>query len=150
MPEETHTFRLHSAWTGNSDGDGVLTAEGRMLAYGRPPELGGAPGRTSPEEMLLGAVAACYSITLAFLAERKRLPVTRLELDCTGDVVRQLGGTLKYVSIRLAPRITLQGADDAQRASALDAAHKAEQYCVISNAIRGNVAITVEPQITVE
>jgi organic hydroperoxide reductase OsmC/OhrA len=37
--------------------------------------------------------------------------------------------------------------DSAQEQTALDSARKAEQYCVISNALRGNVEITVEPAI---
>src|SRR5579863_7059012 len=114
MPEESHRFQLRSVWTGKSDGDGGLTAEGRTLDYGPPPVFGGKPGRTNPEELLLGAVASCYSITLAVLAERRRLPITRIETDCEGEVVRQVGGTLKFVSIKLSPHITLMGNDPSQ------------------------------------
>src|SRR5438876_11969100 len=108
MAEETHRFELQSVWTGNSDGDGALSVQGRAIEYGRPPGMGGKPGRSNPEEMLLGAVASCYSITLAVLAERRRLPITRIEMACSAEVVRQLGGTLKFVSIHLAPKITVQ------------------------------------------
>src|SRR5437763_4844644 len=112
-----------------------------------PEGLGGAAGRTNPEEMLISAVAACYSITLAVLAERRRLPVSRIDLTARGEVVRQPGGTLKFVSISLAPRITLDGGDPAQIETLRDFALKAEQYCPISNAVRGNVEITVDPEI---
>jgi peroxiredoxin-like protein len=150
MPEEQHRFALRSTWTGNSNGDGALAGAGGTLDYGPPPAFGGKPGRTNPEELLMGAVASCYSITLAILAERRRLPITRIEMECEGEVVRQVGGTLKFVSIRLSPRLTLTGNDPSQIQAATDAAYKAEQYCVVSNAVRGNVEITVAPEILSE
>ncbi len=95
----------------------------------------------------MGAVAACYSLTFSILAERRRIPLSGIQMTVEGDVQRQPGGTLKFLAIRLAPRITLEGADEAQTQAARDSAHKAEQYCVISNAIRGNVEVTVTPEI---
>lgn len=147
MAEELHQFHLESVWNGDSNGDGALQVAGRTIDYGVPEDLGGKPGRANPEEMLLGAVASCYSLTLAVLAERRKLPVTKIELTADAEVIRQPGGTLKYRSIRLHPKIVMAQPDETQRASALDFAHKAEQYCVISNAIRGNVEVAVEPEI---
>jgi len=147
MSEEKHLFHLQSVWVGDSEGDGTLLADGRTLEYGLPPQFGGRPGRTNPEELLLSAIAGCYSATLAVLAERRRLPITRIDLSVEGEVVRQQGGMLRFRAIRLAPQIRLEGGDEAQRQAALDAAHKAEQYCMISNAVRGNVELTVTPEI---
>jgi peroxiredoxin-like protein len=147
LNDERHTFSLQSLWTGGGEGDGTLSVNGRAVDYGVPEGLGGKPGRTNPEELLLGAVASCYSITFGILAERRRLPMTKVELEASAEVIRQPGGTLKYTAIHLRPKITMTAPDDVQRATALDSAHKAEQYCVISNAIRGNVTITVEPEI---
>jgi peroxiredoxin-like protein len=148
MDTEKHLFHLDSVWIGNSDGEGTLIAErGATLDYGVPPDLGGAPGRSNPEEMLLGAVVSCYSITLALLAERARLPVERIAVAAEGEVIRQPDRTLKYTAIRLHPRITLVGSTEGQRKVAQEFAHKAERYCVISSALRGNVEITVTPEI---
>jgi peroxiredoxin-like protein len=149
MADERHTFSVQSTWTGNSEGDGHARAEGWSVEYGVPAGLGGKAGRANPEELLLGAVVSCYCITLAILAERKRLPLDRVEIRSEGEVERQLGGTLKLTAIRLYPTLHAAGADEAQARSLEDAAHKAEQYCVISNAIRGNVEVSVEPEIRV-
>lgn len=149
MSEEKHLFRVESIWTGNSDGDGHLKGEGFALDYGVPPQLGGKPGRASPEGLLLAALASCYSATLAFLAERRRLPVTRIEIPVEGDVVRQPGGTLKFTVIRLKPRIYVVSDSEAHHNAIIECAHKAEQYCVVSSAIRGNVEITIDPEIVI-
>jgi peroxiredoxin-like protein len=147
VSEDKHIFRLTSEWSGPSTGDGRLDGDGYALEYGLPESLGGSPGRSNPEEMLLGAVAACYSMTFAILAERRKLAVSSISVGCEAEVVKQPGGTLKYVSITLRPVISMSGADEAQVKSATDFAHKAEQYCVISNAIRGSVEVRVEPEI---
>lgn len=148
MSEEKHSFHLQSVWLGNSDGDGTLTADrGATIEYGVPEDLGGKPGRSNPEDMLLAAVTSCYSITLALLAERKRLPVTRIDVEANGEVVRQPDKTLKYTSIQLCPKIALSSTEEAHRKAALDMAHKADLYCVISRAVRGNIEITVEPEL---
>lgn len=149
MSEEKHLFPVHSQWTDNSDGDGTLTVPwGGALDYGVPAALGGKEGRSNPEEMLTAAVVACYSITLSLLLERKRIPPPRIEVEAEGEVIRQPSKLLKFTAIRLKPRIILaDAADEATIQTVTDLAHKAESYCIISNALRGNVEITVEPEV---
>lgn len=147
MSEERHSFHISSTWLGNSDGDGVIDCNGRTVDYGVPVSLGGKEGRSNPEEMLIAAVASCYCITLAIIGERKRLPIERIDLEASGEIVRQPDKTLKFESITLRPRIHLPGADEAQQKSALDAAQKAEVYCLVSRALRGSVEISVDPTV---
>lgn len=147
MTEEKHTFSVHSIWNGDADGDGCLETEDRQALYGRPHQLGGTPGRTNPEELLTEAVASCYSITLAVIAERKRLPITKIEVTGRGEIVRQPDRTLKFTAIHLTACLSVDSEDGAVHAKALEAAHTAEKYCLISNALKGNVAITLEPTI---
>jgi len=148
MNEERHLFTLHGVWSGNSDGDGMLTSpRGTNLPFGVPEAFGGKPGRTNPEELLLGAVIACYSITLSILAEKRRLPLERIVVDAEGEVVRQPNRVLKFSAIRLRSKLFLVNADEDQQRTALECAHKAEEYCMISCALRGNVEVSVEPEI---
>ncbi len=152
MSEEIHRFTLTSVWTGNGDGDGVLALSSwnEIIPYGVPAQLGGQPNRSNPEEMLLSAVCACYSITLALLIEKKRLPPYRLSLSAEGDVERLPNRTLNFACIRLAP--TLHGVenDEAKHKTLTLLAHKAEQLCLVSRALRGNVEISVSPQFSIE
>jgi peroxiredoxin-like protein len=147
MEEERHFFDVNSVWVGDSDGDGKLIADNREMEYGRPASLGGKPGRTNPEELLVESVLACYSITFAILVEKKRLPVSHFEVSAQGEIVRQPDRSLKYTAIHIKPKITLDSTDEAMAKSALDAAHRTDKYCLISNALKGNVEITVAPEI---
>lgn len=147
---EVHTFDVESIWTGDSDGDGLMRGPDFTLEYGRPAQLGGAEGRTNPEELLVAAVVSCYSITLAGMAEGRRLPVSRVDVAAEGDVERGQNRRLVFTAIRLRPRIYTTATDEVQQNKIIDAAHRAEGYCLVSQTMKGAVAITVEPELVVE
>lgn len=148
MSTEKHTFTLHSVWNGDSDGDGMITTpRGTSLPYGVPEQLGGKPGRSNPEEMLTAAVVSCYSITLAILAEKRRLPLERIVVDAEGEIERQPNRILKFSAVRLHTKLFLADASQEQKQLALECAHKAEEYCMISCALRGNVTVSVEAEV---
>ena len=148
MSEERHEFHLTSRWTDNSDGDGALHFDWNgAIEYGVPVSTGGKAGRSNPEELLLAAAASCFSITLALLLEKKRLPATIIEMEASGAIIRQPDRTLKFAEIVLRPRLKADGWTVEQRKIALDLAHKADAYCLVSNALRGNVTISVLPEL---
>lgn len=147
---EVHKFNLESVWTGDSDGDGLLSGPHFRADYGRPEQLGGAAGRTNPEELLVAATVSCYTITLAGMAEGRRLPVSRIDVSAEGELIRGDDRRLKFTAIRLRPRLHTASSDEVQQRKMLDAAHRAEDYCLISQTMRGNVEITVEPELVVE
>lgn len=149
MSQETHEFVISSTWTGDPDGDGHMTLTGVGFPYGRPECLGGKAGRTNPEELLVSAVVSCYAITVALLFEKRRLPVTGFEVGATGTIVREANGRLKFTAIELRPRVELKEDDEKMAAAVRDMAVKAEDYCLVSAALHGNVEIAVRPEIVV-
>jgi len=150
MSQEAHDFVVRSTWKGDADGDGHIALTGVDFPYGRPESLGGAAGRTNPEELLVSAVVSCYAITLALLFEKKRLPIADFDVDATGTIVRQENRRLEFTTIELRPRVVLKEDDGKMAASVRDMAVKAEDYCLVSAALRGNVEITVRPEIVVQ
>lgn len=112
-----------------------------------PPEFGGSGSGTNPEELLAKAVAGCYSITFGIIAETRKIPLVGIETHATG-VVEENGPQFTYQSITIRPTITLAAdATDEQVALAEQMSHKADLYCIITNAIRDKVSISVEPTI---
>jgi len=96
---------------------------------------------------LASSVAACYTITFGIIAENRKLPVTEMKTVATGEV-EQSGMQFTYKSITIKPTITLDAtASDDQVKNAEDMAHKADLYCIITNAVRDKVTIVVEPKI---
>ena len=98
-------------------------------------------GRTSPEELLAAAHAACYSMALSNTLAGAGNPPERLHVVATVSLDPKQGGGVEVTRSALEVTGTVVGLD---QAGFQEAAEKAEKGCPISNAIRGNVAITVE------
>lgn len=141
-----HQFTLQGTWRGGLYGDGHVAVGNLDSAVSVPTALQGPGKGTNPEELLLGASAACYLITLGAILERRKLEPREVTLASEGYVSSDKG--LKFTRIVHRPRIVLaEGASDEDRKTARDATDRAEKACLISNAVRGNVQVTVEPEI---
>lgn len=109
--------------------------------------MGGPGVGTNPDEMLLGAAATCYVMTLAAMIERAELAVTELSLTSELTVADERGG---YVARRIVhrPRVTLAGGGDAAGLKRLNRlVGMADRRCMISNALHGNVEIVLDPRV---
>lgn len=96
-----------------------------------------AAGKTSPEELLAAAHAACYCMGLSHELGEAGTPPDRLEATATVDFVP--GEGVKSSHIVVSGRVP--GIDQA----AFDAAAAAAgEGCPISGALKGNVEITVQ------
>ncbi|MBX3117624.1 MAG: OsmC family protein [Fimbriimonadaceae bacterium] len=144
-----HEYPVAVNWTGGRDGEGSVKGgnSGVSNPISVPAEFQGPGKGTNPEELLCSAVAACYTMTFGIIAGNRKLPVKGLEANAVGEV-EQAGMQFTYKKITIRPTITLEAsATDADHAMAEDMAHKADAYCIITNAVRGKVEIVVEPTI---
>lgn len=150
MPHN-HEYPVTVQWSGGRDGEGAVTADRTQVSNPLrvPPEFGGTQGGgTNPEELLAASVASCYSITFGIIAANRRLPLVGLETSAVGEV-EENGPQFTYKKVTIRPTIRLAAdATDDQVAMAEDMAHKADAYCIITNAVRGSVAIEVEPTVS--
>lgn len=149
MPAQIHEYPVLAHWVGGRDGQGDLTpqASGKTIPINVPPEFMGPGGETNPEELLTSAVTGCYSITFGIIAANRKLPVTSITVNALGEV-EQNGAAFKYRKLTLRPQIEVSAdATDEQVQQTLDFAHKADAYCIVTNAVRGNVEILIEPTV---
>lgn len=146
----THEYPINVSWHGGRDGGGeVHPGQGQSLELKLGQEYGGPGGGTNPELLLTSAVASCYTITFGIISANKKLPVQSVKVDAVGEV-EQNGPSFVFTKITIRPEIVLEsGASDDQLHAATDAAHKAEAYCIITNAVRDKVKVELEPKITV-
>lgn len=95
---------------------------------------------TSPEELLAAAHAACYAMALSgTLASGGNVP-ERLEISAVCAFTPKHGGGFEVSRIDLDVHGRVPGLD---QAGFEQAAREGEQGCPISNALRGNVDISV-------
>ncbi|MEG0473360.1 MAG: SACOL1771 family peroxiredoxin [Solibacillus sp.] len=136
-----HTFSLSIDWPGGRNEVGNLTAQRLETQVSIPPEMDGPGIGTNPDEMLLGAAATCYIITLAAMFERSQIDATpTLKSD---GIVEVVNGVFTYREIHHYITLNMSEQDEKKRRMAERYANKAEEVCMISKALRGNVKIEV-------
>jgi lipoyl-dependent peroxiredoxin len=129
-------------WTG-SIARGSGHASGASGALGDLPitvasRFGEPEGKTSPEELIAAAHAACFTMALGSILAARRTPPERLRVTAT--VTLETSGTPTIASSQLDAHGVVPGAD----AASFDrAAQEAERNCPVSRALRGSAEIGV-------
>lgn len=142
-----HYFYLKANWPGLRNDVGVMETDQLKTEISIPKEMDGPGIGTNPDEMLLGAAATCYIITLAAMMERSQLEKDALTIESIG-VVEYKNGVITYKKILHKPQIILTAASNEKDiALAYKLAEKAEQSCMISRAIKGNVVVELEATV---
>jgi peroxiredoxin-like protein len=148
MKMAEHHFHLKANWPGLRNDVGEIEAGNLNTIISIPSEMNGPGIGTNPDEMLLGAAATCYIITLAAMMERSHLEKQILTMESEA-IVDVTNGVFTYKKIIHHPHIVLKSdAIEKDLLLAEKLAKKAETACMISRAIQGNVEI--ELQATVE
>lgn len=144
-----HRFYLKANWPGLRNDVGKIESGNLKTQVSIPPEMDGPGIGTNPDEMLLGAAATCYIITLAAMMERSQLEKESLTMQSEG-IVDVTKGIITYKKIIHRPHIVLKmNASNKDQLLAHKLAKKAETSCMISRAIQGNVEIQLEANVEV-
>ncbi|MDG5473061.1 OsmC family protein [Jeotgalibacillus sp. ET6] len=139
-----HSFILHAKWPGGRNSVGSIEAEKLKTSISIPAEMDGPGVGTNPDEMLLGAASTCYIITLAAMLERANIEVAELSLESEGRVEVN-SGVFTYKEIIHRPYVRVKNQNDFKKTERL--VFKADESCMISRAVKGNVSIEVHPVI---
>ncbi|QUG41541.1 OsmC family protein [Psychrobacillus sp. INOP01] len=141
-----HYFHLKADWPGNRNDIGTIHARNLQTKISIPQEMDGPGLGTNPDEMLLGAATTCYIITLAAMLERSHIEKVSLVVESTA-AVDVTNGIFTYKKIIHRPMLVIVNEKDTKMATRL--LLKAEDTCMISKALRGNVEIVLEPTLQV-
>jgi len=130
-------------WEGDLKGHGKLdagTGAFKNLAVSWKARAEEPGGNTSPEELLAAAHATCYAMALSNTIATAGHQPERLEVHAEYDLDKSDPG-VKITRARLRVRGRVAGVDES---TFQDLARKGEQACPVSNAVRGNVEISVD------
>ena len=135
----------HVTWTGSLiEGAGKITSVGSG-AFGpldvtwesRTEDSG---GRTSPEELIAAAHAACFSMALSHGLAQGGTPPDKLDVDATVTFVPGTGITKSALTVRA----VVPGIDEP---AFLHAAQDAKENCPVSKALAAVPEITLEASL---
>jgi osmotically inducible protein OsmC len=140
--------RATVVWEGDlQGGSGRVTTRNSEVLVAMPITFASrveeAQGRTSPEELLAAAHAACFAMSLSNVLAKAGTPVDQLEVEATCGLERTDAG-LRIASMQLSVAAKYDGADPA---ALQQAAQTAEERCPVSRALRGNVDIGVDTRV---
>jgi peroxiredoxin-like protein len=138
---------MNLGWDGGRNDVGTLEAERLKTQISIPPEMDGPGVGTNPDEMLLGAAATCYIITLAAVLGRSDLTHRGITIDAEG-IVDVTNGIFTYETIRYATTIQVpEEMTDREITLVERIAKKAKDQCMISRALAGNVAFELNTTV---
>jgi lipoyl-dependent peroxiredoxin len=132
-------YTAEATATGGREGH-VASSDGALrVDLAVPKELGGPGGMaTNPEQLFAAGYAACFDNAMIRVARRMRLSTGGSRVTARVGIGAVEGGRFQLAVELL---VTLPEVEDPVQAQAvLDAAH---QVCPYSNAIRGNIDVTV-------
>lgn len=144
-----HHFHFSAAWPGGRNSVGTIQCGHLATQVSIDTGMGGPGVGTNPDEMLLSAAATCYLMTLAAMLERAHLEVAGMAFESDITVTVD-AGAYRCKKIIHRPAITLPRGAGAQQMEQLERlVRAADRYCMVSNALRGNVTIEIEPRLGV-
>ncbi|CAH0130714.1 OsmC family protein [Peribacillus sp. NPDC101481] len=144
-----HHFHLTAEWPGGRNDIGTIHSGNLLTQISIPTEMEGPGIGTNPDEMLLGAASTCYIITYAAMLERAHIEKVSLTMQSEA-LVDVTNGVFTYKKIIHRPKLILvPGTSEKVVEKARKLAEKAEASCMISRAIKGNVAVELNAAISI-
>ncbi len=140
--------RATVVWEGDlQSGSGRVTTRNSEVLVSMPitfaSRVEDAQGRTSPEELLAAAHAACYAMSLSNVLAKAGTPADQLEVEATCGLDRTDAG-LRIATMQLSVAVKYDGADSAALG---EAAAQAQERCPVSRALSGNVDMSVDTRV---
>jgi organic hydroperoxide reductase OsmC/OhrA len=99
----------------------------------------------NPEDLLLSALAGCHMLWFLHLASDAGIVVTDYQDSPIGAAEGRAGGSQRFASVTLRPRITVKPGADLDRARAIH--HEIHEVCFIARSV--NFPVHIEPEFSV-
>jgi organic hydroperoxide reductase OsmC/OhrA len=141
---ESYQHQVVAWWSAGRTGLAKSNSAPNSIHFAAPPQFGGLEGRWTPEDLLLSAVASCFTTTFRVLAEYSKWEYIDLQVEASGTVEKAASG-YSFTGIVLRPILKILGEPDRERAAHL--LRKANSLCLVSRAL--GVAQTFEPVVEV-
>jgi peroxiredoxin-like protein len=137
-------YRIKAWWSSGRTGIARTDSAPSAILFTAPPQFGGLEGRWTPEDLLLTAVASCYTTTFRALAEYSKFEYADLEVEVDARARKSDSG-YRFSEIVTRPSLIVTSEEDKDRANRLLA--KTQQLCLVARAL--SVPHRFEPHIEI-
>ena len=131
MPDQ-HAYRVAAWWTSGRTGLAKSDSAPNAIHFTAPTEFGGLEGRWTPEELLLAAIAGCFTTTVRAIAGNAKFDFADLQVEASG-IVRKGESGYGFTEIVIRPNLKISTPEERERA--LELLKRAERLCLVSRAI---------------
>jgi len=130
--ENEHKYRVVAWWTSGQTGIAKSDSVPNAIHFTAPSQFGGVEGRWTPEDLLLTALASCFTTTFHAIAGRSKFEYTDLAVEAEATVSKTDTGC-GFNEIVIRPNLTIASEENRQRAIVL--LYKAKALCLVARAL---------------
>ena len=130
--DTTHKYHALAWWTSEQTGLAKSDSAPNAIHFSAPPEFGGLDGRWTPEDLLLAALASCFTTTFRAIAGYSKFAYADLQVEVEGTVSKAESG-YSFSQIILRPTLTIH--DEEKRDLALKLLQKTKAVCLVSKTL---------------
>lgn len=135
---------VNAVWNDGVKGNGTLNANFLETKIAIPTSIGGSGDGANPKEVLVSSVTTCYTATLVFVLESRKLPVVELTVGSEANIADNEFKITHLPHIVLSSDATQEQIESAQRA-----AEAAEKGCEVGNLLKkADVKIKVQAKVS--
>jgi len=140
MASETHLFPVEVEWFGRRL-TRARTGGGQALEIATPPIFpSGMEGFWSPEDMVVGAAASCFVLTLVAACESRSLPLHELRVNGVGHLSKRSGRTaFDRIDLTVTAETAGDRVEDLRRV-----AEHVERGCIVAGALAVPLRLELE------
>jgi organic hydroperoxide reductase OsmC/OhrA len=142
--EQANKFRVVAWWSSGRTGIAKCDSAPNAIHFTAPVDFGGVEGRWTPEDLLLGAIASCFTTTFCTIADRSKFEYVDPQMEVSGSVAQNDSG-YDFNGISIRANLTVANQEDHQLGVKL--LHKAKVHCLVARAL--GVQQTFDPVVTV-
>src|ERR1700687_3079473 len=130
--ENDHKYRVVAWWTSGQMGIAKSDSAPNAIHFTAPSQFGGLEGRWTPEDLVINALASCFTTTFHAMAGYSKFEYTDLEVEADATVSKTDSG-YRFSEIVIRPNLKIASEENRQRAISL--LHKAKELCLVSRAL---------------
>ncbi|KWX88846.1 osmotically inducible protein OsmC [Paenibacillus riograndensis] len=140
-------INMNTVWYKDAKGDGRIKSDNLQTQIAIPVPKGGSGEGAEPQQLLMSSAVACYTMTLAYMLDRRKVPVAGFFMDTEGNIAKG-----DQLSITHRPHVVLNSGasnEDVSMAEALIL--QAEKDCHIGQLlVKAGVPVGTEGKVSID
>jgi organic hydroperoxide reductase OsmC/OhrA len=140
-----HKYRVVAWWSSGRTGLAKSDSAPNAIHFSAPPQFGGLEGRWTSEDLLMTALASCFTTTVHTIAEYSKFVYADLEVEAEG-IVNKTDSGYCFSEIVIRPSLRVDKLESREQAITL--LHKVNELCLVSRALATKPKIEIRIEIS--